>query len=83
MAQEPPRPTRKEEVTVPKYRVMLVSSASISIEVEADSPETAADLAVDAAYASLCHECSREVTLSGDWDAIDPDTGKPYGVEAG
>lgn len=47
------------------YNVTLVFDASNSIEVEASSPEEAAQLAYDSDEASLilCHQCSRQIEI--------------------
>jgi len=48
-----------------KYNVSISFGASNGIEVEADSPEQAAEMAYnhDSASPSLCHQCSKEVEL--------------------
>ena len=54
-----------------KYYVTIAYSASKSVEVEANSPQEAANKAYESedAYVSLCHQCSREI-----------DIGDPYRV---
>ena len=52
-----------------KYYVTVIYSASKSVEVEAESPQEAANKAYesDKAYVSLCHQCSHNI-----------DVGDPY-----
>jgi hypothetical protein len=59
---------------MPMYRVVLVTSASTSVEVEADSPEEAATAAQEGNLPSLCHQCtggyrkgSPELILGDEW----------------
>jgi len=49
-----------------KYQVCIIIDASNTVEVEADSPEDAMDLAynMDEASPSLCHQCSHDVGLA-------------------
>ena len=46
----------------------FVSTASTWVEVEADNEEEAQEIAEREVYATLCHQCSDGVELSGDWD---------------
>ena len=48
-----------------KYYVTVIFDASKQIEVEADSPEDAAQKAYesDECYVSLCHRCSHEIDM--------------------
>ena len=46
------------------YSVSVIFDACKSVNVEADSPEEAIDIAYDeAGYASLCHQCSSEIDV--------------------
>jgi hypothetical protein len=51
-----------------KYNVAVPFTATVNVEVEADSIEEAKKKALAEASASLCHQCSKEVTI-GDPDA--------------
>jgi hypothetical protein len=52
-----------------KYLVTLLFAASKSVEVEADSEDTAVDRAYDEhCYASLCHSCAHEIDLGDCYD---------------
>jgi hypothetical protein len=61
---------------MPKYRVVLVTSASTSVDVEADSPEEAVVAAQEGNLPGLCHQCAGgyrgygnpELILGDDWD---------------
>lgn len=60
---------------MPKYNVTLVTSASTTVTVEADSPEQAREAAQEADLPTLCHQCtggyrsgSPELVLGDDWD---------------
>lgn len=73
------------------YNVVVVTSASGTVQVQADSPEEAARLVGegggDIVFPSLCHQCAgfhREYSLElGDeWDAPVDDDG-PAAYEAG
>lgn len=65
-----------------RYRVLFQATASGSIEVEVpDQPgasEAERDAAIEKAsqefWASLCHQCSHEITL-GDWEPGEDDDG--------
>ena len=48
-----------------KYSVSLIFSADSGVDIEADSPEEAAELAYNSneASPSLCHQCARDVNL--------------------
>lgn len=50
---------------MPNYIAVVVMGGSVGIEVEADSPEEAADLAMehDSAQPTLCHMCSNHLDL--------------------
>lgn len=45
------------------YSVTLVLGADTGMDVEAESPEEAADIAASQRHASLCHACARDVNL--------------------
>jgi hypothetical protein len=63
---------------VSKYRVTMITSASKTVEVEADSPEEAAAIAADeGTWASICHQCNTEFDLSDEWDVIRRPDGSP------
>lgn len=55
---------------MPKYIVPFVQVASHFVEVEAESKEEALELAYEEAYAQPCHQCSQEIDLHGDWEAL-------------
>lgn len=48
-----------------KYNVSLIFSADFEVEVEADSPDDAAEKAYnsDAVSVSLCHQCSKDINI--------------------
>ena len=48
---------------MPKYYCTVIIDASVNIEIEADSPEEAADKAMehDRSFVTLCHQCSRDL----------------------
>ena len=47
-----------------KYSVSVIFDACKCVDVEAESPEQAADMAYDeAGYVGLCHQCSGEVEM--------------------
>jgi hypothetical protein len=48
-----------------KYQVSLKYGAWVSVEVEADSPEEAVDLAFESEEAehSLCHQCANDIEV--------------------
>jgi hypothetical protein len=48
---------------MPKYRVYLVTTASATVEVEADDTEQAIELAFQEAPGGLCHQCARDYDL--------------------
>lgn len=50
------------------YLVAFVSTAATYVEVEADSPDEAEEKAWFEINGTLCHQCSSNVELSGDWD---------------
>lgn len=50
------------------YTVYFTSVASASAKAEADDYEGAIDSAWDKLPGSLCHQCSRKVELSGEWE---------------
>lgn len=58
---------------MPKYRVYYVQTASVAVDVEADSPEEAEEQGFDQLPAGLCHQCAGQMDLSGDWD-VDTDS---------
>lgn len=45
------------------YRVYLVTTASVTMTVEADDPEQAIEEAFQEAPGSLCHQCARDYDL--------------------
>lgn len=51
-----------------KYTVVLASSSTTVIDVEADTPEEARERACNEAYVSLCHQCSDSVEVGDDWE---------------
>lgn len=53
-----------------EFRVFLVASASMTIDVTADSLDEAMDKAYNEAYVSLCHQCDDYVDFSDDWQPI-------------
>ena len=55
-----------------KYQVSIIIAASNGIEVEADSPEEAAEIAYrhDKAFPMLCHHCAREVEIGDTYNVI-------------
>lgn len=52
-----------------KYFVRIPYFCTVMVEVEADSPAEAIDLAVSNAFPSLCHQCSDEIEM----DAMNDD----------
>jgi hypothetical protein len=58
---------RKGEI---RYSVVMVAGATIVVDVEADSPDTARERAREEAYASLCHKCANDVTLGDEWEPV-------------
>lgn len=50
------------------YTVCFVSTASTTVDVEADDPDEAIDKACQEVYVSICHQCNRNFELSGDWE---------------
>lgn len=50
-----------------KFSVDVPYTASVTVVVEAESVEEAKDKAATEAFATLCHHCSRKVTM-GDPD---------------
>lgn len=50
------------------YRIFFITTASTSVEVEADSLEEAIELAYDELPRSLCHQCARTHEMSDEWD---------------
>lgn len=51
-----------------KYDVSLLYVGTVNMEVEADSPQEALEIAYysDEAYVALCHHCDGEITLNDD-----------------
>ena len=54
-----------------KYYVTIIYSASKSVEVEAESPQEAANKAYESegAYVSLCYQCSRKIDIGDPYRA--------------
>ena len=48
---------------MPKYYCTVIIDASVNIEIEADSPEEAAEKAMenDRSFVTLCHQCSSDL----------------------
>ena len=46
---------------MPKYTVCYSIMGSGTIEVEAETPEKAVEIAEGEAYVSVCHQCAREI----------------------
>lgn len=51
-----------------EYTVHFVTCASTSVRVQAEDPDDAIDRAYGDVYASLCHQCSRQLEVAGDWE---------------
>lgn len=48
---------------MPKYNVYLVTTASATVKVEAEDPESAIEQAFQEAPGGLCHQCGRDYDL--------------------
>jgi hypothetical protein len=58
---------------MPKYRVYYVQTASVAVDVEAESAQEAEEMGFDKLPGGLCHQCAGQMDLSGDWD-VDTDS---------
>ncbi len=64
---------------MPKYYVTMTTSASTTVQVEADNPEAAREAALEADTPTLCHQCTGgyrgapELVLGDDWDVPEAD----------
>ena len=63
-----------------EYTVYFSSGASAWVnKIQAEDADEAIDKACNEVHVTLCHQCAREVDLSGDWEpeaVINEDTGK-------
>lgn len=59
---------------MPNYEVCVVVDASVTVDIDADTPEEATELAEDQVlrkgYASLCHQCSRNLNMGDPIGAV-------------
>lgn len=59
---------------MPRYRVTIKKVLDFPVDVEAETPEDAVDVALesDAAHTQLCHHCSNHAN-DNDWEASSDD----------
>lgn len=67
-----------------KYNVTVIYDASVTVTVEADSPEEAKAKAMEeASSVSLCHQCSRHLDVGDAIEAVHPYADSPEGEPDG
>jgi hypothetical protein len=66
---------------MPVYDVVVTTSASTVVQVEADNEDAALLVAEELAHVTLCHTCAHVVEINPDgWTALDDDD-EPFGIE--
>lgn len=54
-----------------KYTVLLQSAAGTWVDVEADTPQEAAQRGEEDAHVSICHQCAGQVDVGDEWEVVE------------